>query len=126
MARAIEPGQEFEVEYGNGKRTTVVALSLRKKAELGRLMKTIQSSRDASNFEHIIQLVSGVKPDATEEFFDTIDETMAMEIVSATMTLTEAEQKKSESQPLSDAVNCARAAEPDASSCTTTQVVSQK
>lgn len=110
MGRAIEPGQEFEIEFGNQRRTSVVAMGLRRKAEFAKQIRKVRECRDESNFENIIGLVKQCKPDATEEFFDSIDETMAMEIVNATLTLTEAEQKKSESQPLSDAENSAKAA----------------
>lgn len=97
--RPLEPGQTFEIEYGDGKRTSVIAQSLRKKSQIASHLKAITTTNDLDNFSRIVELVLICKPDADEAFLDSIDESMAMQIVQATITLTEAEQKKSESQP---------------------------
>ena len=88
----IEPGESFEVGYGNGKSATVVSLSLRKQKEVSKLVKQlieIESKGDAleatDSFDLAEQALRVCMPDLTDEFLDTIDAFNAIEIASNTL-----------------------------------------
>lgn len=96
---AIEPGEKFRVGYGRGRSIEVTALSLRRKRQLLLLLETIKTG-GIEAFKATEDALRMAVPDITDEQLDTLDEVMAMEIVSATIgltQLTEDDQKKSES-----------------------------
>ena len=102
MPAALEPGETFEIEYGNGHTIQVVALSLRQKRRITQLLLQVQNlevtveSIDElySNCEDMVRMCC---PDITDEELDKLDERLSMEIASNTLAgaaLT-AEEKKS-------------------------------
>lgn len=102
---AIEPGERFEVSYGNGHQIEVVALSGRQKrrivslmAEVKQLDKTPESAARVYDIAEEAFLIC--VPDATDELLDKLNERQQFEIVSATIAeqmLSEDDKKKSES-----------------------------
>jgi hypothetical protein len=93
MGRAIEPGSKFFVEYGDGKQIEVIAQTLRQKAEIGKVL----SQSGAQSFQGMIDIINQISANKLDDsFFDTIDDTHGAAIITATISLTEAEQKKSE------------------------------
>lgn len=84
----IEPGEEFQVAYGNGKRATVVCLAGSKKRELGKILAKIVKAKESNNMVEAIQAIDYVfdalemvMPNASEEFLESIDEEFASQIV---------------------------------------------
>lgn len=84
----IEPGDVFEVSYGNGKHCSVIALSGTQQREIARKFNDItrdESSGDPErmlgSFEAIFELLKDVVSDYSEEILDDIDRQMASQIV---------------------------------------------
>lgn len=84
----IEPGEEFDVIYGNGKRATVICLAGSKKRELGKMLTRITKAEASGNpvealeaVDTVFEALQMVMPNATEDFLETIDEEFASQIV---------------------------------------------
>lgn len=99
---AIEPGERFTVEYGNGHKTNVVALSLRQKRKIMQLLLHVQDLKITTAsiddlYAKCEEMVRMCCPDITEEQLDKLDESLAMEIASATLAgaVLDPEEKKS-------------------------------
>lgn len=99
---AIEPGDEFEIEYGRGHRLTVRALSGRQKRRVADLFARVQGlSEDPEGVAELYnlaeQLFKLAVPDATDELIDTLDEEMQLTIASKVLAKAAAspEEKKS-------------------------------
>lgn len=106
----IEPGQPFEIEYGNERKLEVVALAGRKQGQLQKLLGRIGSAEADGNAENILDMAEEalaicVGTEKAAELFNTIiDLELAMQICQKTMlkqVLSEDERKKSESPPSS-------------------------
>src|SRR5690606_23780120 len=97
----IEPGEKFLVGYGNGKSVEVQALGMRKKREALKLLRVVQSGGDPDSvFGAVEGMLRHFIPEMQDEFLDSINEKMAMDIVTAAIaeqSLSEDERKKSES-----------------------------
>lgn len=110
----IEPGQEFTIEYGNGHRLKVKALSLRQRRDLVRIVESVQQVQNKSElFDAVEAGLNLCLPNDAERLLDTIDEAMGMQIIIAVLSTTavDDDQKKESGLPLSlDAANSARAA----------------
>lgn len=102
---AIEPGDKFVIEYGNGHRMTVAALTLNQKRALTTKIDEIQEAQEENKIGKIYDLVADVLSVAVGEknaatLADKVDDEMAMDIVNAVMaknSLTEDDLGKSES-----------------------------
>jgi hypothetical protein len=101
-AARIEPGQEFEVAYGDGRSVTVVALGLRKQRELAAIVRKLMElegdpKKSIQLFDHAEDAIRMAIPNVTDEYLDTIDAESAIEIAGACLgkqSLSEDEQKK--------------------------------
>jgi hypothetical protein len=94
---AIEPGDEFQIGFGNGHTLFVPALDLRTKNKIAKLMSEAVGSSEA--FEKLEQAIVLCCPTITEESWAKIDERNAGEIIGKTLAnaaLSEDERKKSE------------------------------
>ena len=102
---AIEPGDKFVIEYGNGHRMTVAALTLNQKKALTLKIDDIQEAQKENKIGKIYNLVAEVLSVAIGEeeaaaLGDTVDDEMAMDIVNEVMaknSLSEEDLGKSES-----------------------------
>lgn len=102
----LAPGDPFTVEYGGGKRVTVVALSLSKQRKLAALVKSMilaEGSGDAlkaiASFDAADEAVRMAIPDVSDEFMETIDASDAVTIASACLgkqSVEDEDKKKSE------------------------------
>lgn len=97
----IEPGEKFPVGYGNGKSVEVQALGMRKKREALKILKVVQAGGEPDAVFGAIEAMLLLSiPDMQDDFLDSINESMAMEIVTKAIkeqSLSEDERKKSES-----------------------------
>lgn len=103
---SVEPGQPFRVGYGNGKSVEVVALSLRGQRKVSKAYSAIlsaETSKSPSAFDEAFGLVEDALrlslPNVSDEFLETINSSMACEIVSKHLmgqALTPDDKKKSE------------------------------
>jgi len=96
---AIEPGEKFTIEYGNGHKLEVAALSFRQRHNLAKLMDKLVVAKGAEQFEVIEEALRFCVPGMDDALLDTIDDTMAAEIihkVRKSSTVSEDERKKSE------------------------------
>lgn len=101
----IEPGDKFQVSYGNGHTIEVVALSMRQKRKVMELVDRVSKLETSGEsravlFEIAEDALKLCVPGITDETLDRFDETMAMQIVGATLgkqAVDNEEQKKSES-----------------------------
>ena len=96
----IEPGEKFTVQYGNGHEVEVVALNMRQRRDVIRLLAAVQDVSPVEALESIEAALGFCCPSISDEFVNSLDEEMAMEIVQATMEkqrLSEDERGKSES-----------------------------
>lgn len=102
----IEPGDQFDVPYGNGKRCTVVALSVsgqRKLAGLLREMIVAEKDQDPVKcidlFDQAEEALRLAIPGVDQEFLDGIDAQFAIEIAKACLSkqaIGDDDRKKSE------------------------------
>lgn len=105
---SIEPGESFKVSYGNGHTIAVVALNMRQKRKLIELVERVSTLSETSESKSVLfdiaeEALGICVPGIQDEVIDTLDESMAMEIITATLggqVLSEDDKKKSES-PLS-------------------------
>ena len=102
----IEPGQLFEIEFGNGHKLEVAALAGRKQGQLQKMLGKIAMCEANGNAESLLEMVEEalaicVGAEKAAEMFDTsVDCELAMQICQKTMlkqVLSEDERKKSES-----------------------------
>jgi hypothetical protein len=96
---AIEPGEKFEIEYGNGHKLEVVALSFRQRHALAKVVDKVIAAKGSEQFEAIEEALRICVPACSEAFLDTIDDAMAGEIVEKVRqnaAISEDERKKSE------------------------------
>ena len=113
--RSIEPGEVFTVKYGNEHEVEVVSLSMRQKRRMVELIEQVSSLSETGEsrvklFDIAEQALQICVPGLSDEFLDTINEDMAMEIITGTMAgqmITADDKKKSELPPSSAAVNSA-------------------
>lgn len=100
----IEPGEPFEIEYGNGHRLTVKALGLRQKRLLTAKTREIVAASEANRGLEVFDMIDevlriAVGDEQAEKLVDLVDEEMAMEIATAVLSkqsLSEDDKKKSE------------------------------
>lgn len=112
---AIEPGERFKVGYGNNHSIDVLSLNMRQKRKLIELVEKVSglaatSESKVALFDIAEEALRICVPDLTDEQLDTLDEGMAMEIITATLggqVLSEDDKKKLESPLLSDVGNSA-------------------
>jgi len=100
---AIEPGEKFTIEYGNGHKLEVVALSFRQRHALAKVVDKLFVAKGSDQFEVIEEALKICVPNCSEAFLDTIDDAMASEIIGKVRKnamVGDDERKKSES-PLS-------------------------
>jgi hypothetical protein len=101
---ALEPGEKFTITYGKAKKPLeVIALSGRQKR---RALQCMASTAEAKTPETVMaaleELEAVVKicsPGISEEVLDTLDDTLQVNIITATLMqtrLSEGEEKKSE------------------------------
>jgi hypothetical protein len=97
----IEPGDKFKVQYGNDRTVEVIALNMRQRRNMIKLMLSAQDENNpVQSLEAIEEALQICVVDCSEEFIDSIDEEMAMQIITATMEkqqLSDEELGKSES-----------------------------
>lgn len=101
---SIEPGEKFSIEYGNGHTVEVVALNMRQRRALIKLLAAVQDADPHEALDSIEEALRCCFPaelnaDIFDELVDSLDEEMAMEIVQKTMEkqrLSEDERGKSE------------------------------
>lgn len=98
---SIEPGEKFLVGYGNGKSVEVQALGMRQKRAVLKLIITLQAGGDPDTvFSAAEEALRVFIPGMKDEFLDSINEAMAMDILKAAIaeqSLSEDDRKKSES-----------------------------
>ena len=99
---AIEPGEPFTVQYGNGHTIEVVALSLRQKRLITQLLISVQNlTVTAESIDDLYgkceDMVRMCCPTVTEEQMEQLDECLSMEIASNTLAgaALDGEEKKS-------------------------------
>lgn len=80
----IEPGSEFSVSYGDGKSAKAVAMSLKQKMEVVRLLKSLDELPGHDSYEVIYKALAMCSPEA-DSLIEVIDEGDAMKIVVAAM-----------------------------------------
>lgn len=103
----IEPGDEFEVRYGNGKRATVVALSGKNERKLAALIKQMVAAEQSGDpmqaldlFDIADEAAKLAMPSATDEFLESLDASAKTTIASNCLgkqSLGAEDKKKSES-----------------------------
>jgi len=102
----IEPGEEFQVRYGNDKRATVICLSGSAKRKLSGVLAEILKAEKSGDPIRVLEAADSVydalkmvMPNATEEFLESIDEQFASQIVFNTygkQSVSDDDKKKSE------------------------------
>lgn len=111
----LEPGEPYEIEYGNGHSLSVVALSARQKKKLVSILQAVQSldTKQIDSLSTLYDLAEeGLKicsPGITDEQIEKMDEQQQMEVIGKTLAgalPTAGEQKKSESPHSCDAASC--------------------
>lgn len=100
--KSLEPGEPFEVRYGNAKRLTVQALSFRSKRRVVQLLGKIRDSSATPDekFDAMEAAFGLCCPDAEESTLDNLTEVDVVEVISKTISgasVSEGERKKSES-----------------------------
>lgn len=82
----IEPNEEFFVKYGNDHSVKVRALNMRQKRNM---LKLLNDLKEDSNPVDTLDIIEKCLPmcvvDYSDEWLDTLDEEMAMQVVQATM-----------------------------------------
>ena len=109
----VEPGETFSIQYGNGHSIEVMALNMRQKGKLIAIVEQVSGLAESNQsraklFELAEQALKICVPNVDESTLDTLDEQMAMEIITATLSgqfVSDDDKKKSESQPSSVAEN---------------------
>ena len=102
----IEPGEEFQVRYGNDKRATVVCLAGSAKRKLSGILSAILKAEKSGDPIKILEAVDlvytaveMVMPNATKDFMESIDEQFASQIAFnayGKQSVGESDKKKSE------------------------------
>ena len=102
----IAPGEPFEVSYASDKRATVICLSLSSQRKLASLVKSMIAAEQSGDpmqcadlFDMAESAIRIAIPDVTDEFLDTIDAQMAIEISTACLgkqSVSDDDKKKSE------------------------------
>ena len=83
----IEPGEPLQVNYGRGKTANCKSLSLRQKRKVVECME-VAAGNESTTTQKLDSLENALRlcwPDITEEQLDTIDDVMAVEIVSGVL-----------------------------------------
>jgi hypothetical protein len=109
---SIEPGEEFEIEYGNGHRIKVIALAGRKQGQLLKLGVEIQEAQQAGRVDECVdKTVEALGMcigdiDKANTMFDTVlDFDLAGQIIEAAtnkQAVDDADKKKLELPPSSE------------------------
>lgn len=106
--RAIEPGESFEVEYGNGKRLTLYAVSSRQEREMAKAEAAANESKDPlARWDMIKGCLRTYLPEnkmSNEDFETLTEDGMNLAVMcdvlrkaNATAHVSEEDEKKSES-----------------------------
>jgi hypothetical protein len=93
----LEPGDRFDIVYGEKHKLSVVSLDVRTKAKLVKMMNEAKASSEA--FAILCDAVELCAPGLTDEQWRTINESHAGEIIGKTLSnamLSEDERKKFE------------------------------
>ena len=109
----IEPGDRFTVKYGNGHTVDVIGMNGRQKSKVLSIIDRVQSLDESKDgravlFELAEEALRLCVPNCTEEFIESLNESMQLEIVGAAIgeqALSEDDKKKLELPLLSDAEN---------------------
>lgn len=86
MTASLEPGDEFEIEYGNGHRLTVRALNGRAKRKIAALLGKAQKfDPETDSAETVYEVAEEAMrlavPDCSENFIESTDESQQFDIV---------------------------------------------
>ena len=96
---AIEPGEKFTIEYGNGHKLEVMALSFRQRHALAKMCDRMIAVKGAEQFEIIEEALRFCVPGMKDELPDVIDDITAAEIIRKVRmgsTISDEERKKSD------------------------------
>ena len=95
----IEPGEPFDVEYGNGKKLKAVGLAFRQQRKVLQLLVDGDEGTQVQKFDAAENALKICFPGITDEQIDSLNYNMACEAIGkaiASTRLSEDEQKKSE------------------------------
>lgn len=104
MGKAIEPGEEYRVTYGDGRTLIAKAIGFRKQRALLAALERVRDPQ-LSQVEKIDAIADSIRicvPDLQDEWFDSVTIETASEVMGKLASngqLTEDEKKKSDSQP---------------------------
>lgn len=102
MSTAVEPGEEFEIKYRNGKHSLkAVALGFRSKRKVLSFLESFRDKQSpiTARYDALEQAVRLCVPSITDATLDVVDESDMIEMVSNTLaasTLSEEQRKKFE------------------------------